>query len=228
MSDPRVGPARPVRVVTRPAAILGRYVVEEGAETGASLLVGFHGYGENAEKHLEHLRRVPGTDPFRRVAVQALHRFYNTKTGEVVGSWMTRLDREQAVADNVAYVGAVVDALVREHAPRRLVYLGFSQGVAMAWRAAARVAAPCHGLIVLGGDLPPDVAEDPPPVLPPVLIGRGVRDEWYTEAKMARDLEALGRAGARVETVVFEGGHEWAEAFLAAASAFLERVEGGR
>lgn len=217
MSDP----ARGQTVRTIPARTLGRYLVE-GPERGP-LLVGFHGYGENAEKHLEALRTLEGVRPFRLAAVQALHRFYNTRTGEVVGCWMTRLDREQAVADNLAYVATVVDALMREGAPK-LVFAGFSQGASMAWRAAVRSAHPCHGVIALGGDMPPDVAEDPAAAFPPVLIGRGTGDGWYTEAKMARDLEVLEARGARPETVVFEGGHEWGEPFLRAAAGFLARI----
>jgi predicted esterase len=216
--------ARPITVRTVPARTLGRYLLE-GPERGP-LLVGFHGYGENAEKHLEALRTLDGVAHFRLAAVQALHRFYNTRTNEVVGSWMTRLDREQAVVDNLAYVAAVVDALVSEGAPERLVFAGFSQGASMAWRAAARGAHPCHGVIALGGDIPPDVAEDPSVALPPALIGRGTRDGWYTEMKMARDLDVLKARGASFETVVFEGGHEWGEPFLRAAGGFLGRISG--
>lgn len=215
---------RGVTVHTVAARALGRYLVE-GPKRGP-LLVGFHGYGENAEKHLEALRALEGVGAFRLAAIQALHRFYNTRTGEVVGCWMTRLDREQAVADNLAYVAAVVDALVSEGAPERLVFAGFSQGASMAWRAAVRSAHPCHGVIALGGDMPPDVAEDPAVAFPPVLIGRGTRDGWYTEMKMARDLDVLKARGAPLETVVFEGGHEWGEPFLRAAGGFLGRISG--
>ena len=212
------------RVLT--AQTRGRYLIEDRPGP-LPLLVGFHGYGENAEVHLEQLRRLPGRERFRLAAVQSLHRFYNTKTGEVVGSWMTKLDREEAIADNLAYVHRVVEEIERVHGPaRRLVYAGFSQGVAMAYRAAARGARPCHGLIALGGDLPPDVASDPALALPPLLIGRGTDDTWYTEEKMTRDLEVLRERRASVETLVFAGGHEWAPPFLEAAGRFLERVAG--
>jgi predicted esterase len=218
-------------VRTIPATVQGRYLVEgpERAEAQGPLLVGFHGYGENAEKHLEALRRIPGALAWRRVSVQALHRFYNMKTREVVGSWMTSLDRDAAVRDNVAYVAAVLASLLRERAepPSRVVYAGFSQGTAMAYRAAARAGLPGHGLLVLAGDVPPDVADDAGVRLPPVLIGRGRSDEWYTEAKMARDVDALGARAAAVETVVFAGGHEWGEEFLTAAGSFLARVRAG-
>jgi predicted esterase len=211
-----------VRVL--PAQTLGRFLIDD--RPGAlPLLVGFHGYGENAEIHFEQLRRLAGADRFRLVAVQALHRFYNTKTGEVMGSWMTKLDREQAITDNLAYVSRVLEEIERDFAPvRGLVYVGFSQGAAMAYRCAARIARPSRGVVVLGGDVPPDVADDPSASLPPVFIGRGTEDTWYTEAKFTRDLDVLKARGAPVETLVFSGGHEWAPVFLESAGAFLGRL----
>lgn len=215
-----------ILVRTLPATTLGRYLVEE-RPAGSPLLVGFHGYGETAEEHLAELRRLPGADRFRLAAVQALHRFYRTRTGEVVASWMTKLDRDQGIADNLAYVSRVVESLLAEQAASAVVYAGFSQGAAMAWRAAVGVPRPCHGLLVLGGDLPPDVAAAPSLSMPPVLIGRGVTDPFYTADKMAKDLAALGARGVRAQTVVFEGGHVWGEPFREAAGAFLARVAAG-
>jgi len=194
----------------------------EPSHPGAPLLVGFHGYAQRAEHLLEDLRRLPGAADWTLVAVQALHRFYSPKTREVVGSWMTSLDREQAIEDNLAYVRGVVASLRARYGDGRLVFAGFSQGAAMAWRAAARCG-PCHGLIILGGDLPPDLAGDGTLVLPPVLLGRGDQDPFYSAAQFDRDLEALG---GRAEAVRFEGGHEWAPGFLRAAGSFLARVSG--
>jgi len=67
---------------------------------------------------------------------------------------MTRQDREAAIADNLVYVDAVLTEVDREHpgAPR-LVLTGFSQGVAMMFRAAA--ARSVDGVIAVGGDVPP-------------------------------------------------------------------------
>lgn len=216
----------PPVVRTLPARTLGRYLIEGGPGV-LPLVVGFHGYGESAEKHMDELRRIPGAEATRRVAVAALHRFMNRGTGEIVGSWMTRQDREQAIADNVEYVAGVLAAVEREHPGNgRRVFVGFSQGTAMAYRAAAKAGHPCHGLVILGGDAPPELAEDRSP-LPPVLIGRGTGDTWYTEAKMAGDLELLRRRGVSAETLVFEGGHEWTDEFRRAAGRFLARVLAG-
>ena len=93
----------------------GRYLLEPPASAGpAPMLVGFHGYGEGADIQLERMRRIPGADRWLLVSIQGLHRFYQRRANEVVASWMTRQDRELAMADNLAYVAAVIDAVDRE------------------------------------------------------------------------------------------------------------------
>lgn len=203
----------------------GRYLVEPASQPGAPLLVGFHGYGQQAEHLLEELRRLPGAKAWTLVAVQALHRFYSTRTQEVVGSWMTSLDRDQAIEDNLAYVRRVVAELRAERGHGKLVFAGFSQGAGMAWRAAAHCK-PCHGLIVLGGDLPRDVSQSQSLVLPPVLLGRGEQDPFYTGSQIEMDLATLKGLGFEPEVVRFDGGHEWGSEFLSASGRFLERVRG--
>ena len=186
MTNQTVAPARPrgaaATVHTIAATTHGRYLVAPAEGSGpAPLLVGFHGYGEHAERHLAELDRLPGSARWTRVAVQALHRHYSEGARHVVGSWMTRQDRELAIADNIAYVRAVVQEVRSAHPTTgTLVYCGFSQGVAMAYRAAARCGHACHGVIALGGDVPPELRADATVAWPPILIGRGRTDAWYT------------------------------------------------
>jgi poly(3-hydroxybutyrate) depolymerase len=201
----------------------GRYVVRV-PDTGNTwpLLVGFHGYAETAAAHLDAIGRIPGADRWLVVAVQALHPFY-TRDQRVVASWMTRDDREMAIADNIDYVGRVLAAVRTEWAPSpTTVFAGFSQGGAMAYRAAARYEA--DALIVLAADVPPDVAASTRP-LPRVLLGRGTGDEWYTAAKLAADLETLSTRAATT-ACVFDGGHEWHATFRAAAGELLTALAG--
>ena len=137
----------------------GRYLVAPPATAGpAPMLVGFHGYGELAEQQAERLRAIPGADGWLIVCVQGLNRFYQRRTNEVIAGWMTRQDRDLAIADNVAYVASVVDAASREWpTTTTLVYAGFSQGVAMTFRAAAASTRPVSGVIAAGGDVPPEI-----------------------------------------------------------------------
>jgi len=140
-------------------AIHGRYVVEPPARgTAAGTLVGFHGYAEGAEAQLARMQAIPGSDGWLLLAVQGLHRFYQRRANEVVASWMTRQDRELAIADNIAYVASVVDAVAAEWpASGPLVFTGFSQGVAMMFRAAVAQGRHVDGVISVGGDVPPEV-----------------------------------------------------------------------
>ncbi len=167
------------------------------------------------------LRQIPGHERWLLVAVQALHPFYH-RGQLVVASWMTRQDRELAIVENVEYVGSVVAEVRRGYDTRSpLVFTGFSQGVGMAYRAAAHYQA--DALIVLAGDVPPDVAASTRVALPPVLIGRGTRDESYSAATHDADVATLQRRGVRVESCVFEGAHEWTPEFYAEASRVLSR-----
>jgi predicted esterase len=204
----------------------GRYLVTapEGAEP-APLLVGFHGYGENAELHMEALRAIPGSARWRIASVQGLHRFYERRTGRVVSSWMTSLNREQAIRDNIQYVHDVVAALKSEQpSDTPLVYAGFSQGVAMAYRAALSAGHRCDGVLALAGDVPPELHQTPASAWPRVLLGCGRTDAWYTADKLQADRDFFKSHALAADTVLFDGGHEWHADFHQAAGRFLDSV----
>jgi predicted esterase len=204
-----------VRHIT--TTVHGRFLhVDRGP---SRLVVGFHGYAETAEAHLEELEQIRGIDHWSVAAVQALHPFY-TRSGAVVANWMTKQDRELAIEDNLGYVRQVLHALPR---PEQLVFTGFSQGAAMAIRAAAFASASAAGLILLAGEIPPEVMEDESVRLPPVLLGHGTRDEWYTDEKFKKDLSYL-ESKTRVTRCVFAGGHEWTDDFREAVGQFLDAV----
>src|SRR6187549_3946091 len=129
---------RPLTISTRTT---GRILIEDPAGSvslSRSILVGCHGYGQNAADLLEELRRIPGANEWTLVSVQALHRFYTRNDQRVVASWMTREDREHAIADNIEYLNRAVAAVTEQtraaDGPERIVYLGFSQGASMAAR----------------------------------------------------------------------------------------------
>ena len=201
----------------------GRYLVAPAASTTpAPLLVGFHGYGENADRHLAQLTQIPGSHSWTRVAIQGLHRFYSQSRKHVVASWMTRQDRNLAIADNLRYVNAVIDAVKASHETNgTLVFCGFSQGVAMAYRAAICGHTKAHGIMALAGDIPPELKVESHRHWPAVLVGRGDEDDWYTHDKLDQDIKFLRSLSVPVKSLVFSGGHEWTEDFRIKAGKFL-------
>jgi predicted esterase len=210
------------------ASVHGRVLVDRATDP-IGVLVGFHGYAQVAEDMLEQLGMIPGAERWTRVSIQALHPFYTRGDSKVVASWMTRQDRELAIADNIAYVeSACTSELVHmEHKGfSPCVFVGFSQGAAMAYRAALRTSVRGAGIVALAGDIPPDVKDVPSVAWPPVLIGVGDREEWYAGDKLESDLAYLREWSVRHDLVKFSGGHEWTDAFRSAVGEFLLRVSG--
>lgn len=205
------------------ARVHGRYLVRPAnvPHDRHRVLFGFHGFAENARTHMEQLESLPGLEGWDLVAVQALHPFY-IRSGAVVAGWMTRQDRELAIADNVAYVRTVIDSVVaRLGELETLSMIGFSQGTAMAYRAAAGCGRPVDAVIALGGDVPPELEDLKSLPVGRVLIGRGLDEDWYDTGKLASDRRLLSTLGIEPEVFEYAGGHEWTEAFREAASRFL-------
>jgi predicted esterase len=173
---------------------------------------------------LERLRSIPGSDGWVVVSVQGLHRFYRGRSRDVVAGWMTRQDRDLAIADNAIFVASTVSAVAREwRLTDTLVFAGFSQGVAMAFRAACSSPRPVSGVIALGGDVPPELDRAALARARAALVGRGERDDWYAGDMFAADGVRLREAGVEVSSIVLDAGHEWTPEFSVQAGAFLRR-----
>lgn len=203
-----------------PTPISGRYLLQVPSGGGSfPLLVGFHGYGQTAEDQMQVLRRIPGADNWVCCAIQALHPFY-PKPGEIGACWMTSQDRELRIEENIRFVDRVVSRIRNEGPVNRvLVYNGFSQGTAMACRAAAGGEHRPDGVLLLGGDIPPEL--DDLDRMSRVLIARGRRDPIYRRSRWDSDLSRLEGASLTTTRCEFDGGHEVSETWLQAAGVFL-------
>src|SRR4029453_15120160 len=103
---------------TIPTTTHGRYLIDRPSGDGPfPLLVGFHGYKESAEPMLGGLGGIGGERGGLRARGQALNRFYDRDNTKVIAGWMTRQDRELAIADNIAYVASVVAAVRPSNPP---------------------------------------------------------------------------------------------------------------
>lgn len=198
----------------------GRVLVRETAAP-AAVVVGFHGYMENAELQMDRLQALPGSDRWTLISLQGLHRFYRGRSEEVIAGWMTRQDREDAIADNIEYADRSLEAAAPPGVP--VFTAGFSQGVAMAFRAGIRGRRRAQGIITVGGDVPPELLDDTAVAFPAVLLARGERDEWYTAPKLEGDVRALRRRGVTAETLIYPAAHEWTAEVSTAAAAFVQR-----
>ncbi|MEX1128762.1 MAG: hypothetical protein WD227_05555 [Vicinamibacterales bacterium] len=213
-----------MKVLSVAAPTHGRVLVRDVAAPLA-VVAGFHGYMENAAIQMERLEALPGSERWTLISVQGLHRFYRGRSEDVVAGWMTRQDRDEMIADNIDYVDRAIDAAAPAGVP--LFTAGFSQGVAMAFRAGLRGRRRASGIVAVGGDVPPELLDDPVP-FPAVLLARGERDDWYTTAKLDADVRALRARGSHVEPVVYPAGHAWTPDVASTAAAFVQGILTGR
>jgi predicted esterase len=175
-----------------------------------------HGYGQLARRFVRRFTAMASASRLI-VAPEGLSRFYigsgegRHGPGAMVGAtWMTREDREAEIRDYVAWLDRLAAAVVRS-APR-LTVLGFSQGVATAWRWITYGRAPgLVRLVAWAGELPPDLdvaraaramgeAE--------VLLVSGEGDRTVRPEIGARDAERLDAAGISYRSLRHPGGHE--------------------
>lgn len=200
----------------------GRVLVRAAPAAAAGVLLGFHGYLETADVQLARMEGIPGSAAWTLASVQALNRVYRGRSEETVASWMTRQDRDEMIADNIAYVDAVVEALGIDSRSTKIVCAGFSQGGAMAFRAGVRGAFGAAGIVSVGADVPPDVIREAR--FPPILVVRGARDAWLTAEKLDPGVAALRARGAEVAALVVDAGHEWTAETSLAAGEFLRTL----
>ena len=78
-----------MKIHTIAATVHGRFVVRAGPPE--RLLIGFHGFAETAEIHIEELLKIRGVEAWTVVSVQALHPFYTGRSQQIVAnsrSWL--------------------------------------------------------------------------------------------------------------------------------------------
>jgi predicted esterase len=205
------------------AVVRGRYLIAGNRSLDSqTLLVGFHGYGESADIMLARLQRV-APEAFLLCSIQALHPFY-TKNQDVVASWMTSLDREYAIENNQRFVKTVL-AEVLNAAPNvcSVKMIGYSQGAAMAYRSALTGEHPVDSLIIIGGDLPPELQSIDARSMRSnsILLCRGEQDPHFSSAQLAQDCAFFTTRGISFQVHEYQGQHPWNDALDTFIAAYL-------
>jgi predicted esterase len=182
---------------------------ERGAPDAPHVWLVLHGYGQLASAFLESCAALARPERLL-VAPEALSRFYlRSGRGPVGASWMTREARDDEVADYVEFLDALVDSLAARGTLETLTVLGFSQGVATAWRWTLRSRHPVARLVALGGASPPDVELASPKLRAlHVVIATGEHDESFPPSAASADAERLAGVAATCEILVHSRGHE--------------------
>ncbi len=127
-------------------------------ENTENIWICFHGLGYLARFFK---RYFTGLDPLKNAVIilQAPSKYYlGTNFKHVGSSWLTRVDTDQEMQNNLNYIDAV---LKEEHLynDQRIVLMGYSQGVSIATRFLLHYNAPIKALVMHSGSIPNEFNE---------------------------------------------------------------------
>ena len=190
------------------------YVLGTPAGHVVELWIVCHGYGQLARDFIRSFESV-AADNRVIVGPEALNRYYvdtaprlHGSDSPVAATWMTREDRDNEIADYIAYLDDLCAELKRASPDARVTALGFSQGTATVSRWAAARNTRLHRVVLWGGSVAHDVT------LRADLFGdanlvlvAGTRDHFVRSERLAGERARLNDAGLAHDFVQFEGGH---------------------
>lgn len=172
----------------------------------------FHGMGYLSRYFLKYFS---GLDPLTNyiIAPQAPAKYYlDDKFRNVGASWLTRVDTALETKNVLAYVDAVWEEEAHLAVGKRLIVMGYSQGVSIATRWVASRKIDCHELILHSGAIPGELtARDFNHISNGCVVTYlyGDKDQYINEARLTeQELKARDLFSHRLQTAVFKGVHE--------------------
>jgi predicted esterase len=173
------------------------------------ILMVLHGYGQIADRFIQKFECI--LKPGRIViAAEGMHRFYLEGTsGKVGASWMTRVDREKDIKDNMTYLEGLFDELMRLYRPNSIQLLGFSQGGATACRFIAHTNHKINQLWLWSSMVPPDLDyKEFNSKFVPTTVLYGNEDRFASVASYQKEINEFKEKINPFKVIAFEGGHQ--------------------
>ncbi len=176
------------------------------------LWVCLHGYGQLADWFGKRFEKWASKERLF-LFPEGPHRFYTEGTsGRVGASWMTREDRLNDIEDQYNYLENLVADVRRNLPPTCKIHiLGFSQGVATAFRWVDRSALSFASLVTWAGTYPPDIdyalhREKFNPLKMHACFGD--EDEFISTENAQKLLGQLAEQNIGITPHFYKGGHK--------------------
>ena len=172
-----------------------------------------HGYGMLSEYFVKKFECIINETTLV-IAPEATNRFYLRDNYTRVGaSWMTKLDKEQEISDNILFLDKLFSIIKKEigHDNFKLNTLGFSQGgpALVRWLMSNKLNT--NSLILWGSDIPKDslVIENKSrwnSMNLKIVIGKN--DEYINEEKKQEFVGVVKSYGLKYDLIEYEGSHK--------------------
>ncbi|MEL6697680.1 MAG: phospholipase [Bacteroidota bacterium] len=172
----------------------------------------FHGYRQLATNFVKKFEALLDDETWI-LAPEGLSRFYvEGYTGKVGASWMTREDRLDEIADQQQWLARVMEHVYQEVDPVqvKLHVLGFSQGVATAWRWLVQSDVRPDSFVIFAGKVPREDHTHLGEKLSEaqIWLTYGEQDQFMQYMVMDEEIKMLKEAFPQLEWFSFEGKHQ--------------------
>lgn len=182
-----------------------RYAERGNTETPEIILYALHGYGQLVEYFIRKFNLEPESTLV--IAPEGMHRFYlEGSSGRVGASWMTKVERDADIADNIGYLNTLHESIYQKYGDHpRYIVLGFSQGGATAARWVHLGTIKPDGLILWATVFPPDLIKENEKPIEKSFFVIGDNDEYYPGTAADDILNEYKNMG--YSTIKFNGSH---------------------
>jgi predicted esterase len=144
------------------------------------------------------------------IAPQAPSKYYQDKQYKYIGAcWLTREETALEMENIQAYFDAIYQKEIQSHLNKKLIVLGYSQGVSVTMRWLAKSKISCDKLLIHSGGIPEELtAKDFEGFqFKPYLI-YGKADPYINTERAEKELKkAKALFGDRLEVLPFDGKH---------------------
>jgi phospholipase/carboxylesterase len=193
-----------------------------------TLLIGLHGFGDNAENFTMLWEGFAKHD-FIFAVLEAPYPV--SSAGSLTYSWTTGLPDDKAswelaAAETVGYIGGAISHLKGEYGVSDTYLLGFSQGATMAYYAGIVHHYSIRGIICVAGSLEPGFISDADLAKAKnlrVFIAHGDKDNSVPLAVGEAARDKLVALGYDVEFMKYSGGHRMSVGPLQAVERWMKR-----
>lgn len=170
----------------------------------------FHGMGYLSTYFIRYFSELP--ENHFVICPQAPSKYYQGSQLKHVGSsWLTKEDTVAETINVLSYIDAVFKKEVIQK-PKKLIVLGYSQGVSIATRWIASRQIQCDHLVLHSGGIPKELSSADFSYMDQntkVTYLYGDKDQYITQArKTEEELKGNKLFGDRLEISVFKGVHE--------------------
>jgi predicted esterase len=171
-----------------------------------------HGYGQLAEFFVRKFKPVFSPQRLFVAPEGTNYHYLEGFQGRVGANWMTKHERETAIANNHRFLNTLIDSLLAKYLRRPTVHvLGFSQGAATATRWASHWDGKIATMVLWAGgfalDLDLKVTRGAISQTD-VVLALGDQDKLISPDLIRKQEELISNLGIEVRQLSYSGGHE--------------------